>query len=81
LLLKRMRTYLIPTDFSSSSVAAAHYAAQLSTQTGATKLILLHAYYVSTFESVLPSTEFMQIMPEDMDETARLKKEELQGIR
>lgn len=76
-----MRTYLIPTDFSSSSVAAAHYAAQLSIQTSATRLILLHAYYVSTFESALPSTEFMQIMPEDMDETARLKKEELRDIR
>ncbi|MGI4750308.1 MAG: universal stress protein [Janthinobacterium lividum] len=76
-----MRTYLIPTDFSSSSVTAAHYAARLSTQTGATKLILLHAYYVSTFESVLPSTEFVQLMPYDVDETFRLKKEELEGIR
>lgn len=76
-----MRTYLIPTDFSSSSVAAAHYAARLSMQTGVTRLILLHAYYVSTFESVLPSTEFIQLMPYDIDETFRLKKEELQGIR
>lgn len=76
-----MITYLIPTDFSSSSVAAAHYAAQLSTQTGVTKLILLHAYYISTFESVLPSTEFVQMMPVDIDESFRLKKEELRDIR
>ncbi len=76
-----MRTYLIPTDFSSSSVAAAHYAAQLSTQTGVSRLILLHAYYISTFESVLPNTEFVQLMPQDIDETFRLKKVETEDIR
>lgn len=76
-----MRTYLIPTDFSSSSVAAAHYAAHLSKQTGVTKLILLHAYYVSTFENILPSTEFVQLMPEDIDETSRLKTIELNDIK
>ncbi|MGI4728170.1 MAG: universal stress protein [Janthinobacterium lividum] len=76
-----MRTYLIPTDFSSSSVAAAHYAAQLSTQTGVGRLVLLHAYYISTFESVLPNTEFIQMLPQDIDETFRLKQEELEGIK
>ncbi|RYY29601.1 MAG: universal stress protein [Sphingobacteriaceae bacterium] len=76
-----MRTYLIPTDFSSSSVAAAHYAASLSTQTGVTRLILLHAYYISTFESVLPNTEFVQLLPHDIDETFRLKKIEMEDIR
>ena len=76
-----MRTYLIPTDFSSSSVAAAHYAARLSTQTGVNKLILLHAYYISTFESVLPNTEFVQLLPHDIDETFRLKMVEMEGIR
>lgn len=77
----RMRTYLIPTDFSSSSVAAIHYAARLSTQTGVTKLILLHAYPISIFESVLPSTEFMQMMPQDIEENVRLKMLELQDIK
>ncbi|MGI4022511.1 MAG: universal stress protein [Janthinobacterium lividum] len=76
-----MRTYLIPTDFSSSSVAAIHYAAHLSTQTGVTKLILLHAYHIATFESVLPSTEFVQMMPQDIEENSRLKMLELQDIK
>jgi nucleotide-binding universal stress UspA family protein len=76
-----MRTYLIPTDFSSSSVAAAHFAAHLSTQTGVGKLILLHAYHISMFESVLPSTEFVQMMPQDIEENCRLKMLELQDIK
>lgn len=76
-----MRTYLIPTDFSASSVAAAHYAAHLSKQTGVTKLILLHTYYVSAFENVLPSTEFVQLMPDDVEENCRLKLLELNDIK
>lgn len=76
-----MTTYLIPTDFSSSSVAAAHYAARLSTQTGVTKLILLHAYNVSTFENILPSTEFTQLVPHDVEENIRLKTKELDDIK
>jgi len=76
-----MRTYLIPTDFSSSSVAAAHYAAHLSRQTGVTRLILLHAYFVSTFENILPSAEFVQLMPYDIDENLRLKTKELNDIK
>ncbi len=76
-----MRTYLIPTDFSSSSVAAAHYAAHLSRQTGVTRLILLHAYFVSTFENILPTAEFVQLMPYDIDENLRLKTKELNDIK
>ncbi|RYY06712.1 MAG: universal stress protein [Sphingobacteriaceae bacterium] len=76
-----MKTYLIPTDFSSSSVAAIHYAAHLSTQTGVSKLILLHAYHVSTLESILPSTEFVQMVPQDIAENSRLKMLELQDIK
>lgn len=76
-----MRTYLIPTDFSASSVASARYAASLSKQTGVTKLILLHAYYVSAFESVLPSTDFGQLLTSDVTETGRLKIIELNDIK
>lgn len=76
-----MRTYLIPTDFSSSSVAAAHYAAHLSKQTGVTRLILLHVYYVSPFEDVLPSAEFVQMTPQDIEENSRLRLKELDDIK
>ncbi len=76
-----MKTYLIPTDFSASSVASARYAASLSKQTGVTKLILLHAYYVSAFENVLPFTDFVQLSPFDVEETSRLKIIELNDIK
>jgi nucleotide-binding universal stress UspA family protein len=76
-----MKTYLIPTDFSSSSVAAAHFAAHLSKQTGVARLILVHAYFVSTFENVLPSADFVQLLPQDIDENVRLRKIELEDIR
>lgn len=76
-----MRTYLIPTDFSTSSIAAAKYAAYLSKQTGVTRLVLLHAYYVSPFEDMLPSTEFVQILPQDIEENCRLKTKELNDLK
>lgn len=76
-----MRTYLIPTDFSSSSVAAAHYAAHLSTQTGVTRLILLYAHHVSTFETVMPSSEFVQMTNQDIEEHSRLNLLELNDIK
>lgn len=76
-----MKTYLVPTDFSASSVAAAHYAAALSKQTGVARLILLHAYYVSPFEDVLPSTDFIQLAPKDIEESCRLKIIELNDIK
>ena len=76
-----MRTYLIPTDFSASSVASAHFAAALSRQTGVTRLILLHAYHITTFENVMPTAEFVQLMPDDIDENCRLKLAELNDIK
>jgi len=76
-----MRTYLIPTDFSASSVAAARYAASLSKQTGVGHLILLHSYYVSPFEDMLPSTEFVQMLPEDIKENIQLKTEQLNDLK
>ena len=76
-----MKTYLIPTDFSSSSVAAAHFAAHLSKQTGVERLILVHAYFVSNFENVLPSADFVQMMPYDIEENIRLREIELEDIK
>ncbi|MXV49617.1 universal stress protein [Pedobacter sp. HMF7647] len=59
-----MEIYLVPTDFSQTSINAAKYAAQQSTQTSPSKIILLHSYYVSEYETLLPSADFTITTPE-----------------
>ncbi|HZX58863.1 MAG TPA: universal stress protein [Mucilaginibacter sp.] len=71
-----MKTYIVPVDFSATSVHAAEYAAVLSKQTVVEKIILLHSYYISVYQSVLPTPD-MVILSEDMieDETQEKLKQ------
>ncbi|MCZ4244445.1 universal stress protein [Pedobacter punctiformis] len=54
-----MNTYLIPVDFSKTADHAAKYAARLSWTMPNSKLILLNSYYVSEYESILPTPDLM----------------------
>lgn len=54
-----MSTYLIPVDFSKTAEHAAKYAAKLSRTMSGYKLILLNAYYVSEYETILPTLDFV----------------------
>ena len=71
-----MKTYLIPVDFSKASVNAAEYAAALSHQTNVDHIILLNAYYVSIYETTLPSPDMILLREEDIEQNAadRVKK-------
>jgi len=71
-----MKTYIVPVDFSATSIHAAEYAALLSKQTDVKKIILLHSYYVSVYQSVLPTPD-MVILTEDVieDETEEKMKQ------
>src|ERR1700710_1546856 len=75
-----MKTYLIPVDFSESSVHAAEFAAQLSKQTDVSAIILMHSYYVSVYESVLPSPDMIPLADEEVEENIRKKKSQLEHM-
>ncbi|WP_421940674.1 universal stress protein [Pedobacter sp.] len=54
-----MSTYLVPVDFSKTADHAAKYAARLSWAMNDAKIILLNAYYVSEYESILPTPDLI----------------------
>ena len=76
-----MKTYIVPIDFSATSVHAAEYAAQLSKQTDVARIILLHSYYISVYQSVLPTPDMVIISEEDIETETEVKLKELQHLR
>jgi len=54
-----MSTYLVPVDFSNTADHAAQYAARMSFAMTNSKIILLNAYYVSEYESILPTPDLI----------------------
>lgn len=71
-----MKTYLVPVDFSKTAVHAAEFAAALSHQTDVKHIILLNAYYVSVYETMLPNPDMVLVRDEEIEQNAadRLKK-------
>ena len=65
-----MKTYLVPVDFSKASVNAAEYAAALSHQTLVNRIVLLNAYYVSIYETTLPSPDMTMLSEDDIERDA-----------
>ncbi|TCK85188.1 universal stress protein [Albibacterium bauzanense] len=61
-----MKTILVPTDFSKDATEAANYAAQLGKYVGASRIVLLNSFYVSIYESILPSVNFIQLSNEEI---------------
>ncbi|MDB4923656.1 universal stress protein [Mucilaginibacter sp.] len=71
-----MKTYLVPIDFSETAVHAADFAAALSHQTEVKHIVLLNAYYVSVYETMLPNPDMVLMMNEEIERNAadRIKK-------
>jgi len=76
-----MKTYIVPVDFSATSIHAAEYAAMLSHQTDVTRIILLHSYYISVYQSVLPTPDMVIITDEEIETETKVKLKELQHLR
>jgi nucleotide-binding universal stress UspA family protein len=70
-----MKTYLVPIDFSEAAFNAADFAAHLSKQTDVTHIILMNAYYISSYETLLPDPNMVMLREEEIEENAadRLK--------
>ncbi|WP_179413530.1 hypothetical protein HDF19_14335 [Mucilaginibacter sp. E4BP6] len=76
-----MKTYLIPVDFSKASINAAEYATALSHQTNVSHIILLNAYYVSIYETSLPSPDMVLLREEDIEQNAADRVEKLTSLK
>jgi nucleotide-binding universal stress UspA family protein len=65
-----MKTILLPVDYSAASQNAARYIAELSAlpeyQIG--RIILLNSYFVSIYEQILPTPDFVQVGEQEIRE-------------
>ena len=76
-----MKTYIVPIDFSETSIHAAEFSALLSNQTDVSDIYLLHSYHVSVYESVLPTPDMIIPTEEEVDEQVRERKNRLEQLR
>lgn len=76
-----MKTYIVPVDFSETSVHAAEFAALLSNQTDVKDIFLLHSYHVSVYESVLPTPDMIIPSEEEIQEHVIEKTKQLEHLR
>jgi nucleotide-binding universal stress UspA family protein len=76
-----MKTYIVPVDFSATSVHAAEYAALLSKQTDVKKIVLLHSYYVSVYQSVLPTPDMVILSEDSIEDETEEKLKQLKYLR
>jgi nucleotide-binding universal stress UspA family protein len=78
-----MRTILLPVDFSAASHNAARYAAQLSAspEFRIGRIILLNSYFVSLYEQILPTPDFVQVGSQEILEKRGGVRKRLQAVR
>ena len=76
-----MKTYLVPIDFSKTAKHAAEFAASLSHQTDVEHIILLNAYYVSVYETMLPSPDMTLVREEEIEENAAERIKNLEAYK
>jgi nucleotide-binding universal stress UspA family protein len=76
-----MKTYLVPIDFSETSVHAAEFTALLTNQTDVKDVYLLHSYHVSVYESVLPTPDMLIPSDEEIEEQVVERTRKLENLR
>ena len=76
-----MKTYLVPVDFSKAATHAAEFAAALSHQTEVQHIILLNAYYVSMYETMLPNPDMVLVREEEIEQNAADRLEKLEEFK
>jgi nucleotide-binding universal stress UspA family protein len=75
-----MKTLLIPVDFSGTSSNVLKYAAEFSRDTAVERIILLNNYYLSIYEQLLPSADFVQMSADTINEERQKIDERLKSI-
>lgn len=76
-----MKTYIVPIDFSETSVHAAEFTALLTNQTDVSDVYLLHSYHVSVYESVLPTPDMLIPSEEEIEEEVVERTKKLENLR
>lgn len=76
-----MKTYLVPIDFSHASVHAAEFAAALSMRTNVEHIILMNAYYVSPYETMLPNPDMVLLREEEIEQNAADRIKKLENLK
>jgi nucleotide-binding universal stress UspA family protein len=78
-----MKTILLPVDYSAASHNAARYVAELSAlpeyQIG--RIILLNSYFVSIYEQILPTPDFVQVGEQEIREKRGALRRRLLDVR
>ncbi len=76
-----MKTYLVPVDFSDAAFNAANFAAQLSHQSDVSTIILMNAYYISPYETMLPNPDMVMLREEEIEEEAKNRITQLNKLK
>ncbi|MGZ3765722.1 MAG: universal stress protein [Mucilaginibacter sp.] len=76
-----MKTYIIPVDFSETSIHATEFAALLSNQTAVGHIVLMHSYHVSVYESVLPTPDMVILTEDEIEAQIKERTTHLEQIR
>lgn len=76
-----MKTILIPVDFSETSSNALKYTLGLVKDLQVGKVILLKTFYKSFYEQILPSSDFVQISGEDIQNERTAVEVQLENLR
>jgi len=76
-----MKTYLVPIDFSEAAFNTADVAAQLSRQTNVTDIVLMNAYYISPYETLLPDPNMFMLREEEIEEEAADRISQLNALK
>jgi nucleotide-binding universal stress UspA family protein len=72
-----MRTVLIPVDLSEATDNVLEYAGEFCADAHIDRIILLKCHYVSVYETLLPSPDFVQVTAEDVAEEMDLLQKKL----
>ncbi len=76
-----MKTYLVPVDFSDVSLNTTTFAAALSHKTRVEHIILLNAYYVSSYETMLPNPDMVLLREQDIEDEIAVRTEKLNALK
>ncbi|GGH05743.1 universal stress protein [Mucilaginibacter phyllosphaerae] len=76
-----MKTYLVPVDFSDAALNAADFAARLSHQTDVATIVLMNAYYISPYETLLPNPDMVMLREEEIEEEATERLNRLKNLK
>jgi hypothetical protein len=76
-----MKTILIPIDFSASSIHTVNYTAELSNHQDIDQIILFSSFFVTLFEQIYPSADFIQPGEEDILEQKQQRLQQLEDLK